>query len=233
MGKSRQFDTAISHFFLHLLPFARLCGLFVGGLIFSLRAGTHHAETKVAARDRRVAVVTESNTTVRSVVVPASTAKDAVRPRRRTDRIRLRTGRVNPIPVPAPFQYISAHVVKSQLIRGFCLDIVGRTSAVVVIPRHISQTVASAVGVAVALFSSSCCVFSFSFRWQPIAVRIEVARPCPSALRVAWGESFLSAQCVAILNGIEPCHLVHRSAVTFAIACVCSHHITVLLLLSF
>lgn len=77
-------------FFLHLLPFARLCGLFVGGVIFSLRTGTHHAETNAEVRVRRAVAATVSNTTVRSAAAPASTAQDAVRPRRRTRGIGLR-----------------------------------------------------------------------------------------------------------------------------------------------
>ena len=94
VGKHEKTKTVLyGHFLflkLHLLPFARLCGLFVGGVIFSLRTGTHNAETKVVERVRRAEVATVSNTTVRSVKVPAPTAPDAVRPRRRTRGIGLR-----------------------------------------------------------------------------------------------------------------------------------------------
>ena len=46
------------------------------------RAGAHNTKTKVVVRVARRVVVTVSNTAVRSVVVPAAAAFDAVRPRR-------------------------------------------------------------------------------------------------------------------------------------------------------
>ena len=48
------------------------------------RAGTHHPKTKIVVAVVRVVVVAVRNRRVVSVVVPTTTAVDAVRPRRGT-----------------------------------------------------------------------------------------------------------------------------------------------------
>ena len=64
-----------------------------------------------------IVVATSRHTTVPRVAAPAATAKDAVRARRWSSRIRLGTAAVISIPVLTPLIDIAAHVVNAQFIR--------------------------------------------------------------------------------------------------------------------
>ena len=74
--------------------------------------GTNKPNTEVAPEMDRAGTAPNHGTQTRVRIAPAPTAKHAVRPRGRTHGIRLRHSRVRTKPIPDPFQYVPAHIIK-------------------------------------------------------------------------------------------------------------------------
>ena len=131
-----------------------------------LLLGEDKAEAKVVARAAWRVEVTIRRATVPGEDEPAATAIHAARPTRSTSRIGLRSTTITAFPVLTPFPYITAHVVHSKLIRPLCGYVVCMRAAVISIPCHFVQIIASAVLVALALLASSGCIFPFCLSRQ-------------------------------------------------------------------
>lgn len=117
MGCLRRFKMRFRVFFLQGLP----CRLYVPAaallaklLLFYYRKELkREAQAAVESPAHRTAVVAIRYTTVRRIAAPAATTKNAVRARRWTSRVRLRTAAVISIPVLTPLPYVARHIIQA------------------------------------------------------------------------------------------------------------------------
>ena len=84
-----------------------------------LLRGANKAEAQVVAPVRRSVAAPVANGRVVGVDVPRTTPFDAVRTRRRAERVGFLSCAYTAIPVVTPFPHISAHVVYAKCIRCF------------------------------------------------------------------------------------------------------------------
>ena len=84
-------------------------------------------------------------------VVPRAAAHDANRPRERAYRVMLGISQIGAVPVLAPLHHVAAHVVQGDTVLILGHDVMGRATAVVAIPAHIVEHVATRVDVSAAL----------------------------------------------------------------------------------
>ena len=150
------------------------------------------------------------NPYVPGIIVPATTASNAVSPRRRARRISLNPRAIAAIPVPAPLPHVPAHVVQAQAVRHLCLHRMRRVPA---IPRHRVNAVATTVLVYHEVLPAAFRrPFPLSLGRQTVSVYLEVARYKVPAPAIHWRQAFLYTPLVAILKRLIPAHSLHRQS---------------------
>ena len=85
----------------------------------------------------------ERNAAVPGVAAPTAATQNAVRARRRSLRVRLRTAAVITIPVVTPFPHVAAHVVDAKFVGGLGAYRVSGDTTVIFIPSNITKSIAS------------------------------------------------------------------------------------------
>ena len=144
-------------------------------LHIGLLRGANKAEAILAVAEVRADAEPEGNLRAVSVVVPRTTASTAAITERHTWAWRAAIYRS--IPVPAPFTYVSAHVVKSVAVFLLCFYFPWSCSCE---PRNVIYIVASCIFIA---FSAACSPFPFCLCRQAEAVCFKVAgRSVPFAI---------------------------------------------------
>src|SRR5574344_1027660 len=174
--------------------FATLRWLFSQRVFLLYRTGTDNTKSKIVAAAGRIVAAAAGNRAVVVVVAVAAAATDALGARRS----------------PAPFPHVAAHIVDAERVRLLGSYIMCRVTAVVAIPCHLINTVASGILVALYIFSACRRIFPFLACRQAVAIRRKVTGDIVSATAVAWHKPFLFAPLVAVVHGIIPAYTFHR-----------------------
>lgn len=164
------------------------------------------AQAEDVARVRRDAVAPTRNTAARSAAVPAASAEQAVRARRRAGGIRLAAAAVRAKPVLTPLKHIAAHVVDAKFVRSLGRHIVRSVAAVRCVPCYVVYRVAAAVGVTIALIAAAGCILPLRLRWQTERLARQLVHLRDERLAIVPTDLFHRKLAALEIAGIPPHH---------------------------
>ena len=117
-------------------------------------------------------------------VFPTTTVVHAIRASCRPDRVYLGFTGKSAIPILAPFQNITRHVVQTQFVRLFHGNGMGCVIRVTAIPCHIVNVIAASILITLGLVATTSSIFPFGFSRQAEGLARQLVQPGNKRLTV-------------------------------------------------